>query len=243
MAELKIVSLTKTYPSGVTAVKDFSLEVKEGESVALFGLERSGKSTLLRMLAGLEPVTDGQILLDGRDITDLSSKERNVSYVFQNTALDNQKNVYDNLAYGLKLRKTPDSVIDLKVKAVASLLGLSDVLTRKPKTLTAAQRRRVILGRTVVRDPKVYLFDDALSGLDAELRAQTLKDLVKLQIRLGATFVYATDDIRQALTVGCKVAILSEGKLVQFDTPENLYKSPANDFVKEIMNVSAEEAE
>ncbi len=235
MAEMKITALTKTYPSGVTAVQDFNLEVKEGESVALFGLERSGKSTLLRMLAGLEPVTKGNISLNGKDITDLSSKDRNVSYVFQNTTLDNQKSVYDNLAYGLIIRKTPASVVDVKVKAVAQILGLSDVLSRKPKTLSASLRRRIVLGRTLVREPKVYLFDEPLNGLDAALRESLLKDLVKLQIRLGATFIYATDDIREALTIGSKVAILSEGKLLQCDTPENLYVTPANDFVAEIM--------
>ncbi|MBQ9081511.1 MAG: ABC transporter ATP-binding protein [Clostridia bacterium] len=241
MAQLKIVSLTKTYPSGVRALDNFSLEIKEGESIALFGLELSGKSTLLRMLAGLESVTQGQILLDGKDVTDLPSKERNVAYAFQNTSLDNQKSVYDNLDYGLKLRKAPAAVIDVKVKAVAEILGLSDILNRKPKTLSATIRRRVLLGRTVVRDPKVYLFDEALSGLDGELRTQTLKDLVKLQIHLGATFVYATDDIAEALTVGDRVAILSEGKLLQCDTPENLYASPVNEFVREIMGVTAQE--
>ncbi|MBR7100597.1 MAG: ABC transporter ATP-binding protein [Clostridia bacterium] len=235
MAELNIIALTKTYPSGVTAVDNLSLTVNAGESVALFGLERSGKSTLLRMIAGLEPVTSGQIVLDGKDITDLSVKDRNLAYVFQNTTLDNNKTVYENLAYGLKSRKAPAAVIDVKVKAVAEILNLSQVLNRKPKTLTALERRRILLGRTVVRDPKVYLFDEALSGLNDELRLQILKDITKLQIALGCTFVYATENIAEAVTVASRVAILSQGKLLQIDTPENLYHSPANGFVAEIM--------
>ena len=238
MSELNIISLSKTYPGGTVALNDFSLKVNDGESVALFGLERSGKSTLLRMLAGLEPVTSGQILLDGKDVTDLSAKERNVAYALQNASLDNQKSVFDNLAYGLRSRKMPEAAIEVKVKAVAEILGLSDMLTRRPKTLSSVQRRRVILGRTVVREPKVYFFDDVLSGLDGELRDQTLRDILKLQLRLGATFLYATDDITDALTVGSREAILSEGKLVQCDTPENLYNAPANEFVAEIMGVA-----
>lgn len=235
MAELKIISLTKKYPSGVTALQGIDLTVGKGESLAVFGLERSGKSTLLRILAGLEPVTSGQVVLDGKDITDLPSKERDMAYVFQSSSLDMQKSVYDNLAYGLKVRRSPAAVIDVKVRAVAEILGLTDVLSRKPKTVSAALRRRVILGRVIVRDPKVYLFDEALSGLNPELYAQSLQDLAAVQVRLGATFVYATENIREALTVGTKVAILSEGKLLQCDTPENLFAHPANGFVAEIM--------
>lgn len=238
MSELKIISLTKKYPSGVTALREIDLTVGKRESLAVFGLERSGKSTLLRILAGLEPATSGQVVLDGRDITDIPSKERNMAYVFQNSSLDMQKNVYDNLAYGLKVRKSPAAVIDVKVRAVAEILGLTDVLSRKPKTISSAQRRRVLLGRIVARDPKVYLFDEALSGLNDELYMQSLQDLVALQVRLGATFVYATEDIREALTVGSKVAILSEGRLLQCDTPENLFAHPADDFVAEIMGAA-----
>lgn len=235
MSELRIENMTKKYPSGVVALEKINMMVRPGESVAVFGLERSGKSTLLRILAGLEPVTLGHIFLDAKDITETPSKERSVAYVFQSSALDNKKNVYDNLAYGLTLRKASPAVIDIKVKAVADMLGLTDVLTRKPKTITTLQRRRVILGRTIVRDPKVYLFDEPLAGLDEDLCEQTLQDLVTLQVRLKATFVYATENIRDAAIVGSKIAILSEGKLLQFDTAENLYAHPANSFVAEIM--------
>ncbi|MBP5242452.1 MAG: ABC transporter ATP-binding protein, partial [Clostridia bacterium] len=234
MAVMNITSLTKKYPSGVVAIDNFTLNVADGESVAIFGLDRSGKSTLLRVLAGLEPATDGQITLDGRDITYLSSKDRNMAYAFRDTALDNNADVFGNLAYGLRKRKVAEEVIEVKVKAVAEILGLTELLTRKPKVLTALQRRRVALGRTIVRDPGVFLFDDPLSGLDGELRAQTVSDLVKLQTRLGATYIYATDDIAEAFTIGSRVAILSQGKLVQVDTPENLFKHPVNDFVAEV---------
>ena len=235
MSELKIHGLTKKYPSGAVALQGLDLTVAEGESLAVFGLERSGKSTFMRVLAGLEPATEGQIVLDGKDITDLPSKERSMAFVYQNSALDMGKSIYDNLAYGLKMRKAPSAVADVKVRAVADILGLTDVLSRKPKTVSAILRRRVVIGRVIARDPKVYLFDEALSGLGEDLYRQSLQDLVALQIRLGATFVYATDDIREALTVGSKVAILREGRLMQCDTPVNLFAHPANDFVAEIM--------
>lgn len=235
MSELKIHALTKKYPSGVVALQGVDLTVAKGESLAVFGLERSGKSTFLRVLAGLEPATSGQIVLDGKDITDLPSKERDMAFVYQSSSLDMGKSVYENLAYGLKMRKTPAAVIDVKVRAVAEMLGLKDVLSRKPKTVSAALRRRVVFGRVIARDPKVYLFDEALSGLHPDLYLQSIKDLAALQLRLGATFVYATENIREALTVGTKVAILREGKLIQCDTPINLFTHPADDFVAEIM--------
>lgn len=238
MSALKIESLTKKYPGGTLAVDGISLDVADGESVAVFGLERSGKSTLLRMIAGLEDVTQGRILFDGKDVTDAPTKERNVAFAFQGVNLDQQASVYENLAYGLKLRKVPAAVIDVKVRAVAQILGLSSELMRKPKTLTAEKRRLVVFGRTIVRDPKVYLFDDALSGLDESLRESTLRALVGLQIRLNATFLYATDDIREAVSIGSRVAILREGKLVQIDTPERLFAAPADDFVAEIMGAA-----
>ena len=235
MSVLKIHALTKKYPSGVAALQGIDLTVEKGESLAVFGLERSGKSTFLRVLAGLEPATSGQIVLGGKDITDLPSKERDMAFVYQSSALDMGKSVYDNLAYGLKMRKAPAAVIDVKVRAVAAMLGLTDVLQRKPKTVSALVRRRVVLGRIIARDPKVYLFDEALSGLNPELYEQSVKDLAALQIRLGATFVYATENLREALTVGTKVAVLREGKLLQCDTPVNLFAHPADEYVAELM--------
>jgi ABC-type sugar transport system ATPase subunit len=235
MAELKINALTKKYHSGVVAIDQLNLDVGDGECVALFGLDRSGKSTLLRMIAGLEEVTEGRITLGKRDITDLSTRERNLAFVFRDTALDNRVSVYDNLAFGLRARKVPEPVVDVKVKAVAELLSLSDALLRKPKTLSVLQRRRILLGRTMTRDPEVYLFDDPLTGVDDALKKAVLSDLMKAQARLKATFLYATDDIWQAVTMADRIAILSEGKLVQVDTPENLYSRPANELVAEIM--------
>ena len=235
MANLSIKELTKKYHSGVVAVDRFNLEVKDGECVAIFGLDRSGKSTLLRMIAGLEEVTEGTIVLGKRDITNASTKDRNLSFAFRDTALDNKETVYDNLAFGLRSRKMPEPVVEIKVKAVAALLGLADCLQRKPKTLTALQRRRIILGRTMTRDPEVYLFDEPLAGMDAELQNLVLQDLIKAQIRLGATFVYATEDMRQAVSLADRIVILSEGKIVQMDTPENLFNHPVNAFVAEVM--------
>jgi ABC-type sugar transport system ATPase subunit len=239
MAELKINGLTKKYHSGVVAIDQLNLDIADGECVALFGLDRSGKSTLLRMLAGLEEVTEGTVTLGKRDITDLSTKDRNLAFVFRDTALDNRVSVYDNLAFGLRARKVPEPVVDVKVKAVAELLSLNDLLLRKPKTLSVLQRRRILLGRTMTRDPEVYLFDDPLAGIDDDLKKAVLSDLVKVQARLNATFLYATDDIWQAVTLADRIAVLSEGKLVQVDTPENLYAHPANELVAEIMGSTA----
>jgi ABC-type sugar transport system ATPase subunit len=239
MAELKINGLTKKYHSGVVAIDQLNLDIADGECVALFGLDRSGKSTLLRMLAGLEEVTEGTVTLGKRDITDLSTKDRNLAFVFRDTALDNRVSVYDNLAFGLRARKVPEPVVDVKVRAVAELLSLSDLLLRKPKTLSVLQRRRILLGRTMTRDPEVYLFDDPLAGIDDDLKKAVLSDLVKVQARLNATFLYATDDIWQAVTLADRIAVLSEGKLVQVDTPQNLYAHPANELVAEIMGSTA----
>lgn len=238
MSALKITGLSKKYPSGVVALDNFNLEVKEGESVAVLGLDKSGKSTLLRILAGLEDATGGDIFMDSKRITDLPSKDRNMAYAFQNTALDNNATVYDNLAYGLRKRKTPEAVVDVKVRTVAEILGLSDQLQRKPKALGVLQRRRVILGRTVARDPGVYLFDEPLAGLNDELKEQVLQDLVKIQIRLQATFVYATENPREAASVGERIVVLSEGgKTEQIGIAQELFSSPVNEYVAVAMGV------
>lgn len=239
MADLKIISLTKKYPSGVVALDGIDLEISSGECVAVFGLDRSGKSTFLRILAGLEPLSEGTIKSGERDITESSAKDRNFAFVFRDSNLDNKDTVFDNLAYGLRARKVPEEVIEIKVKAVAQVLGLAGLLQRKPKTLTATERRRILLGRAVTRDPDVYLFDDPFSGYDEEQKNAVLSDLVVLQKRLKATFVFATDDMRQAMTVADRIVILRSGKIVQIDTPENILANPADDFVAEVTGVKA----
>lgn len=238
MSELNITGLCKKYPSGVVALDNFNLKVGNGESVAILGLDKSGKSTLLRILAGLESATEGEVTMDKKNITDLLPKDRNMAYAFQNTALDNNGTVYDNLAYGLRKRKTPEPITELKVKTVAEILKLSEHLQRKPKMLTALQRRRVILGRTIARDPGVYLFDEPLAGLAEELKEQVLKDLVKLQIRLNATFIYATENPREAAMIGERIVVLSEGgKTEQIGTPQEILAAPANEYVAVAMGI------
>lgn len=239
MAELKIVSLNKKYPSGIVALDSLDLEIASGECVAIFGLDRSGKSTLLRILAGLEPATEGNVFLGERDITELSSKDRNFAFVFRDTNLDNRDTVFDNLAYGLRARKVPEEVVSVKVKAVAEFLGLSGCLQRKPKTLSPLERRRILLGRAICRDPEVYLFDDPFSGYDAEQKNSVLGDLVLTQKRLQATFIFATDDMRQAMTLADRIVILREGKIVQIGTPSELTANPADSFVAEVVGVKA----
>lgn len=235
MAELKITSLKKQYYSGAIALENFDLTVNDGESMAVYGLDASGKSTLIRLIAGLDEVTEGNILLNGKDITAMPAKERNIAYISRDAALDNRVSVYDNLAYGLRARKIPEPVIEVKVKAVADLLNLGDLLLRKPKSLTTLQRRRVVLGRAVARDPEIYLFDDPVGGMDADLRDNLLKDLVALQLRLKATFVYATDDIAQAVTLADKIAVLEQHTIAQVGTAEELYLHPADEFIADVM--------
>lgn len=239
MADLKIVSLSKKYPGGVVALDHIDLEIPSGECVAIFGLDRSGKSTLLRILAGLEPATDGNIKLGERDITESSVRDRNFAFVFRDSNLDNKDTVFDNLAYGLRARKVPEEAIDVKVKAVAEILGLSNCLQRKPKTLTPTERRRILLGRAICRDPEVYLFDDPFSGYDAEQKNSVLSDLVLAQARLGATFIFATDDMRQAMTLADRIVILREGKIVRVDTPAALVENPGDDFIAAVTDVRA----
>lgn len=231
MASLSLKGLTKTYPSGVTAVYDFSLDVGDKEFVVIVGPSGCGKSTVLRMIAGLEDVTKGELYIDGKLVNDVMTKDRDIATVFQNQSLAPHMTVYENMAFGLKLRKVPKDVIDERVKEAAAILGISDVLFRKPKALSAGQRQRVALGRAIVREPKVFLLDEPLSNLDAKLRSQMRTEISKLHARLSTTFLYVTHDQVEAMTMGTRIVVMREGFLQQADTPQNLYDYPANRFV------------
>jgi multiple sugar transport system ATP-binding protein len=222
-------------PSGrhrvVHVVRDISIEIKDGEFLVLVGPSGCGKSTTLRMLAGLEEVTSGEILSDDRVINDISPKDRDIAMVFQNYALYPHMSVYENMAFGLKLRKIPTKEIEKRVKETAELLGIGDLLNRKPKELSGGQRQRVAMGRAIVREPKVFLMDEPLSNLDAKLRVQMRAELQKLHHRLGVTTIYVTHDQTEAMTLGHRIALLNNGIIQQLDTPLNLYEKPANKFV------------
>lgn len=231
MSALVLKGLTKTYSGGERALHTLDLEVKEGELIVFTGSSGSGKSTVLRILAGLEEETGGEIYLDGKRADGTSPKERNVSYFSQNYVLKSGSDVHENLAYGLNIRKAPEEFIERKVEAVAELFSLTDVLNKKPKQLTGLQRFRVALGRTVVREPKLYLFDEPISGFDEKARAQIRGELIKLHTRLGATFLYATRSALEAMTLATRIVLLKDGFVQQIDTPQNLYDYPVNQYV------------
>lgn len=231
MSGLKLTSVNKTYPSGAAALHDINLEVRDNELLVVTGGEACGKSTLLRVIAGLEDVSSGNIFIDGKDVTDEGTKERDVAMVFKNVSVDPGLTVAENLAYGLKIRKVSQTVIDVRVNAVANLLGLNEVLTRKPKALTAAAKQRIAIGRAIVREPDLYLFDEPLSGMDESLRKDMLNVIASLQSRMKKPFVYATKNLSEALAIGTRIAVLKNGILQQVDTPINLYDYPANMYV------------
>ncbi|MGH7603773.1 MAG: ABC transporter ATP-binding protein [Gemmatimonadaceae bacterium] len=231
MARIALEHIDKTYPNGYVAAKDLSLEASDGELLVLVGPSGSGKSTVLRLMAGLERVTDGIIRIGDRDVTDLPPQQRDIAMVFQNYALYPHMTVRDNLAFGLSIRKQPRSVIDARVRDVAASLGLDALLDRKPAQLSGGQRQRVALGRAIVREPLAFLFDEPLSNLDAQLRVETRVELSRLHRKLGATMVYVTHDQSEALTLGDRIAVLKEGVLQQVATPMELYEKPANKFV------------
>jgi len=220
-----------TKPQEVHVVRDLSLEVDDGEFLVLVGPSGCGKTTTLRMLAGLEEVTSGEISIDGRVVNEVSPKDRDIAMVFQNYALYPHMNIYENMAFGLRLRKYPPSEIDKLVKDAAELLEIQNLLMRKPKELSGGQRQRVAMGRAIVRKPKVFLMDEPLSNLDAKLRVQMRAELQKLHRRLGVTTIYVTHDQTEAMTLGNRIAILNGGIIQQLDTPLNLYERPANKFV------------
>lgn len=215
----------------VKAVNDLSLEIKDKEFLVLVGPSGCGKTTALRLLAGLEEVSMGNIFIGERRVNDVAPKDRDIAMVFQSYALYPHMSVYDNMAFGLRLRKTPKSEIDRRVRAAADTLGIRDLLTRKPKQLSGGQRQRVALGRAIVREPKVFLMDEPLSNLDAKLRVQTRAEILKLHQRLETTFIYVTHDQVEAMTMGTRIAVMKDGILQQLDTPQRLYDCPANTFV------------
>lgn len=235
MASLKLSNLDKVFPSGERALYDVNLEVRDGEFLVILGGENSGKSTVLRLIAGLDTESDGKVFIDGKDVTDSDPKDRDIAMVFKSATIYPTMNVFDNLAYSLKMRKAPAALVNERVKVVSAVLGLDEVLYRKPKTLTSAQKQRVALGRAIVREPRVYLLDDPLSGLDDKLRRELLSVIINLQARMKATFVYATKNVNEAMTMGTRIAVMKNGFLQQSDTPANLYDYPANEYVAFLM--------
>ena len=231
MASLLLKGIYKVYPSGVTAVTDFNLDIKDKEFIVFVGPSGCGKSTTLRMIAGLEEISKGELYIDGKLVNDVVPKDRDIAMVFQNYALYPHMSVYDNMAFGLKLRKVPKQIIDERVKEAAAILGITDYLTRKPKALSGGQRQRVALGRAIVREPKVFLLDEPLSNLDAKLRAQMRTEISKLHARLATTFIYVTHDQVEAMTMGTRIVVMKDGFMQQVDTPQNLYDYPINQFV------------
>jgi multiple sugar transport system ATP-binding protein len=230
MAEVKLKDVTKKF-GNFTAVKKMNLEARDGEFVVLVGPSGCGKTTTLRMIAGLEEVTEGEIYIGDRLVNDVPPKDRDIAMVFQNYALYPHMDVYNNMAFGLKLRKVPKKEIDRRVREAAEMLGIADKLKSKPRELSGGQRQRVALGRAIVRDPKVFLFDEPLSNLDAKLRVRMRAELAELHQRLKTTSVYVTHDQVEAMTLGHRVAVMKDGLVQQYDDPQTIYQHPANLFV------------
>ncbi|MCI5802390.1 MAG: sn-glycerol-3-phosphate ABC transporter ATP-binding protein UgpC [Oscillospiraceae bacterium] len=231
MANLSLRNIYKKYPGGVTAVTDFCLEIEDKEFVILVGPSGCGKSTTLRMIAGLEEISEGELYIGDKLVNDVAPKDRDIAMVFQNYALYPHMTVYENMAFGLKLRKTPKEEIKRRVEEAARILDISHLLDRKPKALSGGQRQRVALGRAIVREPKVFLLDEPLSNLDAKLRAQMRTELSKLHQRLQTTFIYVTHDQTEAMTMGDRIVVMKDGFIQQVDSPQTLYTSPCNMFV------------
>ena len=231
MAELQLQHLDKIYDNNVQAVYDFNLDVADGELIVLVGPSGCGKSTTLRMVAGLEDITHGKLLLDGRDITSAPAKDRDMAMVFQNYALYGHMTIYENMAFSLTLRRENPNVIHKKVMAAAEILDLTAQLNKKPSQLSGGQRQRVAMGRAIVRSPKVFLFDEPLSNLDAKLRGATRREILLLHKRLNATILYVTHDQTEALTLADRIVCMSMGHVQQIGTPLELYDSPDNTFV------------
>ena len=231
MASLSLRNSCTDYPSGVKAVSDFNLEIEDKEFIVFVGPSGCGKSTTLRMIAGLEDITSGELYIDGRLVNDVVPKDRDIAMVFQNYALYPHMTVYDNMAFGLKLRKMPKADIDARVKEAARILGIEMYLSRKPKALSGGQKQRVALGRAIVREPKVFLLDEPLSNLDAKLRAQMRTEITKLHNRLATTFIYVTHDQTEAMTMGTRIVVMKDGVMQQVESPQNLYDYPCNQFV------------
>ncbi len=239
MAEIELEHLTKVFPGGTVAVEDVNLRIEEGEFLVLVGPSGCGKSTLLRMIAGLEEVSEGRISVGGRDVTDLAPRRRDIAMVFQSYALYPHMDVRKNIGYGLKVRRTPKDEAKRRVEEVASLLGLDKLLDRRPAQLSGGQRQRVAMGRAIVREPKAFLMDEPLSNLDAKLRVEMRASLAQLHARLGVTTVYVTHDQTEAMTLGQRVAVLNDGRVLQVDSPQRLYQHPANLFVAAFIGTPA----
>ena len=235
MAGLSLKNICKVYPNGFEAVKDFNLEIADQEFVIFVGPSGCGKSTTLRMIAGLEDISSGELRIGDRLVNDVEPKDRDIAMVFQNYALYPHMSVYDNMAFGLKLRKVPSDEIDKMVKEAAKILDLTPLLDRKPKALSGGQRQRVAMGRAIVRNPKVFLMDEPLSNLDAKLRVQMRIEIAKLHQRLGTTIIYVTHDQTEAMTLGTRIVVMKDGVIQQVDTPQNLYDKPQNLFVAGFM--------
>jgi len=231
MADVVLKSVTKVFDKSVVAVKDANLDVADKEFVVLVGPSGCGKSTTLRMIAGLEEVTQGEIYIDGRLVNDVPPKDRDIAMVFQNYALYPHMSVYDNMAFGLKLRKYPKAEINERVREAAAILGIDNLLDRKPKALSGGQRQRVAVGRAIVRKPKVFLFDEPLSNLDAKFRVTMRTEISKLHQQLGATMIYVTHDQVEAMTMGDRIVVMEDGVIQQIDRPIDLYDNPVNQFV------------
>ena len=231
MGTLSFRNINKVYPNGFHAVKDFNLEVEDKEFIIFVGPSGCGKTTTLRMIAGLEEISDGELAIDGRVINDVEPKDRDIAMVFQNYALYPHMTVYDNMAFGLKLRKVPKAEIVKLVHDAAKILDLEPLLDRKPKALSGGQRQRVAMGRAIVRNPQVFLMDEPLSNLDAKLRGQMRIELSKLHQRLGTTIIYVTHDQVEAMTLGTRIVVMNAGIVQQVDTPQALYETPNNLFV------------
>ena len=231
MASVSLREIYKKYAGGVIAVSDFNIEIKDKEFIILVGPSGCGKSTTLRMIAGLEEISEGELYIGDRLCNDIAPKDRDIAMVFQNYALYPHMTVFENMAFGLKLRKVPKDEISRKVEEAARILDIAHLLDRKPKALSGGQRQRVALGRAIVREPKVFLLDEPLSNLDAKLRAQMRTEIAKLHKKLGTTFIYVTHDQTEAMTMGDRIVVMKDGYIQQIDTPTNLYNSPVNQFV------------
>ena len=231
MAGLSLKHIYKKYPGGVTAVSDFNLEIKDKEFLIFVGPSGCGKSTTLRMIAGLEEITEGELFIGDRLINDVAPKDRDIAMVFQNYALYPHMTVFENMAFGLKLRKVPKEEIKRRVEEAARILDINHLLERRPKALSGGQKQRVALGRAIVRNHKVFLLDEPLSNLDAKLRASMRTELTKLHKKVETTFIYVTHDQVEAMTMATRIVVMKDGLIQQVDTPQNLYDYPVNLFV------------
>ena len=231
MASVTFQNIKKVFEKNTAAVEDFCLEIHDKEFVVLVGPSGCGKSTTLRMVAGLEEITEGEICIGGRLVNNVAPKDRDIAMVFQNYALYPHMSVYENLAFSLKLKKLPKKEIDAKVRAAAEILEITELLKRKPKALSGGQRQRVAIGRAIVREPKVFLMDEPLSNLDAKLRNQMRTELIKLRQRIDTTFIYVTHDQTEAMTLGDRIVVMKDGRIQQIGTPRDVFNRPSNQFV------------